>query len=283
MSAGSVASVPNAMRPDGEALLAAERAALRRKNLRVHGLQLAVLVLLIGGWELASYTVADPFMISRPSQVAALLAEWLAEGYLLEHLSITLLETVVGFIAGAIAGITLGLVLALSPTASRVLGPYVNAAYALPKVALAPLFVIWFGLGIEMKYVLAAIFVLFLTFFSTWNGARQVEVALVDTLRVMGGSRFEIVRRVMIPSALTWMFNGLRISFPQALIGAVLGEIIASRQGIGFVIQNSAAQFNTDGVFAAIMILTVMAVVADGLLALAQRRAFRWSPAGDRS
>jgi len=262
----------------GQQLLAAEAARIRRKRVVVHSLQVLLLAVVLGSWEICSRTIMDPFMVSSPSKIASQVWEWLGTGYLLEHVAITLRETAVGFVAGAVIGVALGILLANSQLASRVLNPYINAAYSLPKVALGPLFVVWFGLGIEMKYVMSAVFVVFLVFYSTWNGIASVSEDLVESLRVMGASRLQIVRRVMLPSALTWMFNGLRISFPQALIGAVVGEIIAANRGVGYVIENSAAQFNTTGVFAGILVLTIAAVIFDRLLTVVQDRVFKWNP-----
>ncbi|WP_432824609.1 ABC transporter permease [Dactylosporangium sp. CA-092794] len=275
--AGTIA--PAAAKPStGERLLAAEAARIRRRRTLVHSLQVLTLVVVLGAWEICSRTVMDPFMVSSPSKIGQQIWEWLGSGYLLEHVSITLEETAVGFVSGAVVGIVLGILLANSQLASKVLNPYINALYSLPKVALGPLFVVWFGLGVEMKYVMSAAFVVFLVFYSTWNGIAQVSEDLVESLRVMGASRMQIVRRVMLPSALTWMFSGLRISFPQALIGAVVGEIIAANRGVGYVIENSSAQFNTTGVFAGILVLTIAAVIFDRLLTMVQNRVFRWNP-----
>ena len=165
-----------------------------------------------------------------------------------------------GFIIGSVGGVVLGIWLGVSPFASRLLNPYLNALNALPKVALAPLFVLWFGLGIESKIALAAVLVLFLVFLNTFAGVREVDQDLIDGARLMRATRVQVIAKVIIPSAMSWVFAGLKISVPYALIGAVLGEMIAANRGLGYLVQFSGSQFDTAGVFAVLFVIALLAV-----------------------
>ena len=173
---------------------------------------------------------------------------------------------------GAILGVWLG----VSPFASRLLNPYLNALNALPKVALAPLFVLWFGLGIESKIALAAVLVLFLVFLNTFAGVREVDQDLIDGARLMRATRAQVIRKVIIPSAMSWVFAGLKISVPYALIGAVLGEMIAANRGLGYLVQFSGAQFDTAGVFAVLIVIALLAVALNFVVEIVQHRMERW-------
>jgi NitT/TauT family transport system permease protein len=150
----------------------------------------------------------------------------------------------------------------------------------LPKVALAPLFVLWFGLGVESKVALAAVLVLFLVFLNTYAGVREVDQDLIDGARLMRASRVQVITKVIIPSALSWVFAGLKISVPYALIGAVLGEMLAANQGLGYLVQYSGSQFDTAGVFAVLFVIALLAVVLNFLVELVQHRMQRWRVVG---
>lgn len=250
-----------------------------QRRWRVIAWQASVLVGVLALWEAATRSILDPFSFSRPSSILALGLQWVRTGYLPYHLLITLEETLLGFVLGAAAGLTLGVLLGLSQTVSSVLAPFINALYSLPKVALGPLLILWFGIAMTMKVILAAILAFFLVFYNTWSGVREVDVDLVDTLRVMGARPGHIVAKVIIPSALTWVFTGLRVSVPQALIGSVIGEIIASNRGLGYVIEYSAGQFNVTGVFVALLALMIISIALDAILAAVERRFGRWRAA----
>lgn len=234
--------------------------------------QVLMLAAFLGLWEYASGTWVRPFYISKPSLILDRLWGWIASGELWMHLAVTLQETLLGFFFGALAGFAAGLALGRSPFAARVLGPFIVAVNALPKVALAPLFILWFGIGLLMKVVLAVVIVFFLVFYNTFTGVQSVDGDLIAIVRTMGATRRQVVMKVMIPSALLWVFTGLRISIPYALIGAVVGEVFASNAGIGYLINSSAAQFDTAGVFAGLLVLTVLASLFTWLLGWVERR-----------
>jgi len=227
-------------------------------------------------WQGVSGRLVDNFFISNPIDVGRRLAEWTLDGSIFMHLWATVYATAVGFTIGAVIGAVLGIWLGVSPFASRLLNPYLNALNALPKVALAPLFVLWFGLGINSKIALAAVLVLFLVFLNTFAGVRQVDQDLIDGARLMRATRMQVIRKVIVPSALSWLFAGLRVSVPYALIGAVLGEMIASNRGLGYLVQFSGAQFDTAGVFAVLIVIALLAMALNFVVDIVQNRMERW-------
>jgi NitT/TauT family transport system permease protein len=235
-------------------------------------LGLAVLL----AWQGASGRLVDNFFISNPVDVAARLYAWTADGSIFRHIAATVYATGMGFVIGSVGGAILGVWLGVSPFASRLLNPYLNALNALPKVALAPLFVLWFGLGIESKIALAAVLVLFLVFLNTYAGVREVDQDLIDGARLMRATRAQVILKVIIPSAMSWVFAGLKIAMPYALIGAVLGEMIAANRGLGYLVQFSGSQFDTAGVFAVLFVIALLAVGLNYLVDMTQRRMERW-------
>jgi NitT/TauT family transport system permease protein len=235
---------------------------------------LGAAVLLV--WQGASGRLVDNFFISNPLDVGVRLYRWTVDGSIFAHIGATIYATALGFIIGSVGGAILGIWLGVSPFASRLLNPYLNALNALPKVALAPLFVLWFGLGIESKIALAAVLVLFLVFLNTFAGVREVDQDLIDGARLMRATRTQVVIKVIIPSAMSWVFAGLKIAMPYALIGAVLGEMIAANRGLGYLVQFSGSQFDTAGVFAVLFVIALLAVALNYLVELAQNRIERW-------
>ena len=227
-------------------------------------------------WEAASGRLIKPFWISSPSAIWAQLYAWVETGDLWMHMEITLTETVAGFVLGAVSGIGFGLALGLNKRLAAVLDPFIIAFYSLPKIALAPLFILWFGVGLASKIVLSTFVVFFLVFYNTYAGTLAVEQELVDVLRLMGATRWQIVRKVILPSVLLWIFTGMKISVPFALIGAVVGEMMASNKGLGYLIQASAGQYDTSGVFAALFVLMLIATGLHEMLKQSERLMLRW-------
>ena len=238
--------------------------------------QLALGLAILLMWQGASGRLVDNFFISNPIDVAARLYHWTADGSIFMHIVATVYATAMGFIIGSVGGALLGVWLGVSPFASRLLSPYLNALNALPKVALAPLFVLWFGLGIESKIALAAVLVLFLVFLNTFAGVREVDQDLIDGARLMRATRAQVILKVIIPSAMSWVFTGLKIAMPYALIGAVLGEMIAANRGLGYLVQFSGSQFDTAGVFAVLFVIALLAVALNYAVDAMQGRIERW-------
>ncbi|MUL41993.1 ABC transporter permease [Streptomonospora sp. PA3] len=245
--------------------------------------RIALIAGLIAVWQLAAGRIFDPSFTSRPSDIWTRLVEWNADGTLWMHSWITLQEVVYGYALGSAGGALLGFVLTSLPTVYRVLDPFIMALYAIPKVALAPLFIVWFGIEMDMKILLAAVTVFFLVFLNTAAGVREVDRGLIDAVRLMGGGPRDIALKVVLPASMTGMLTGLKVAIPYALIGAVIGELVASNRGLGYLISNSAAQFDTAGVFATLVVLSVIAAILNFLVGLLDHRVSRWKPAEART
>jgi sulfonate transport system permease protein len=227
-------------------------------------------------WQLVSGRFIDNFLISNPISIAMKLWAWTVSGSIFVHIWATVHATLVGFLIGSIGGVAGGFWLGLSPFLSRLLDPYIWAFNAVPKVALAPLFILWFGLGIESKIALAAILVVFLVFVNTYAGVREVDQDLIDGARLMRASRGQILMKVILPSSLAWIFVGLRIAVPFALIGAIIGEMIAANRGLGYLVQRSGSDFDTAGVFATLIVIALLAVIFNFVIGVVQAKLDRW-------
>ncbi len=243
---------------------------------RVLLLRTVTLVVALALWQALSGNLVDPFWISSPLAVGAKLWLWISTGVLFRHLLVTIEETAVGFIVGGVCGVVLGGLVAQSRILQRTIDPFVTAVYGIPKVALAPLFIMWFGIGLMPKFVLAGISVFFLVFFNTLAGAREVDSSMVDALRMMGARPAQIHRIVILPASFPFIFLGFKLGLPYGFVGAVAGEMMASNEGIGFLTQNSAGQYDTAGVFAALTALMTVTVLLDAGLARLERWVFRW-------
>lgn len=233
-------------------------------------------IVLLVIWQAASIWLIDPFFISSPIEVLARLWEWTRDGSIFLHIWATLYATFLGFIIGSVAGVIGGIWLGMSPFVSRLLNPYIWAFNALPKVALAPLLILWFGLGIQSKVALAAVLVVFLVFVNTFSGVREVDRDLIDGVRLMKAKRSQILMKVILPSAMSWIFVGLKSALPFALIGVIIGEMIASNRGLGYLVQRAGSEFDTAGAFAALTIIAVIAAVLNELVQAVQSRLERW-------
>jgi NitT/TauT family transport system permease protein len=221
--------------------------------------RLALVLVLLTMWEVLP-TKALRFWMSGPVEIIARLWSWILDGSLWENLGATLLAMVLGYAIGTGAGIVLGLLFGFLPRVHRVLSPYITALYAMPKIALAPLFIITLGIGIESKVALVAITVFFLVLNSTLDGVRNVDRDLVRSLALMGATRIEVISKVLIPATLPWIFTGMRISVRYAFTNTLLAELIASNSGIGYMIEYYSGIFDATGTYAAILVLVIMSV-----------------------
>lgn len=246
---------------------------VRYHNWVVNGGRVALLVIIFALWQTLPL---DPIIFSSPIAVYHQLVSWMQDGTLWSNTLITLEETLLGLLAGAAAGIGFGLLIGPLQILGRILDPFILAVYSIPKVALAPLFIVWFGIGLDMKVILGAITVFFIVFYNTIAGVRNVDADLIDAVRLMGGNSRQLMFKVIIPSAMGWILTGLRIAIPYALIGAVIGELVASNVGLGYLIDASAAVFNTAGVFAALLVLTVFATLLNQIVTVLDKRMSRW-------
>lgn len=244
-------------------------------------LRVALFILFLIVWYIASFIVPNPMFISTPAAVWEQLVEWVVDGTIVFHSWITIQEVAMGYVIGVLTGAVAGFILASIHLIYDVFEPFMMALYSIPKVALAPLFIVWFGIGIDMKIILAAVSVFFLVFLNTASGVREVDRGLIDAVRLMGGSKRDVALKVVLPASMAGLLTGLKVSIPYALIGAVIGELVASNRGLGYLINDSAAQFNTAGVFAAVAVLTVLAMLLNGVVALISSRTNRWKPLGE--
>lgn len=233
-------------------------------------------------WEYASGRLIAPLYVSSPSAVAARLATMLADGSLPRHAAITAFEAGAGFLCGAAAGIATGIALGRARLLAEVLDPFLLGFYSLPKVALAPLFVMWFGIDVGMKIIFAAVVVFFLVFLSTYSGVRNVSKELVTIYRLMGASEAQLVSKVVLPAALTWVFSGLRLSAPYALVGAIIAELIAANRGLGYLVENATTQFDTAGAFAAVFGILVLSAGLNVLIKFAERKLMPWQSVNEQ-
>ncbi|MFZ3592201.1 ABC transporter permease [Streptomyces sp. BH104] len=266
---------------------AEERArAARRRRAVVLLSRAALLVLVLGVWEWFSRAgIIDPFNFSMPSKIWDQIQQWALhgtpQGSLLEQIWYTLYEALLGWVIGVIGGVVLGIALGRVRFLADVMGPYIKVLNALPRIVLAPIFLIWFGLGPASKVASAVVLVFFPVFFNAFQGAREVDRHLIDHARILGARDRQVTFQVVIPAATSWIFTSLHVSFGFALIGAIVGEYIGATKGIGLLVSASQGTFNSAGVYAAMVILAVVALLAEGLLTFLENRLFRWKPAGN--
>jgi NitT/TauT family transport system permease protein len=249
-------------------------------------LRIAALVVLVLLWQFLAgkpghgIAIVDKFWVSRPSDIVARLQRWVSDGTLWFQLEITLREMVIGFAIGGTVAIATGFVLARNRVLARLIDPFMIAFYSIPKLAMAPLFILWFGIGLQPKIVLVTTVVYFLVFVNTYAGFRDVDQELIDTVRLMGASRRDVFTKVVLPSAIPWIFTGLKLAVPNALIGAIVGEIMASNRGLGFLLMNAQGQFDTAGVMAVIVLLMVMGWLINEGVNRAEGHLLRWKVVG---
>ena len=241
--------------------------------------QLALLVGLVVVWQITTQRGwVDPFFFSRPSAIGARVAEWFVQGSIYRHLWTTALETVLAFVAGAGFGVAFGFAFARNPALSGLFDPYLKIANALPRVVLAPIFTLWFGLGILSKVAFGVTLVFFIVFFNTYQGIREVDRNIINNTRMLGANERDLVRHVLMPSAMVWILSSLHTSVGLALVGAVVGEYLGSARGLGYVIAQAEGTFDTTGVFAGMTVLAAFTLVVDLLVTLVERRLLAWKP-----
>jgi NitT/TauT family transport system permease protein len=248
------------------------RAALPSRPV-LAGLQLGSLVVLFGLWyELVKLEVLPVFFFGDPILVLQQIVDWFMSGEIFTHLVATLSETVLAFIIGVLSGVMGGLWLGLSPLAAALSDPYIKAFNAMPRVILAPIFIVWFGLGIWSKVALGVTLVFFVVFFNVFQGVREVSPVILANSRMLGANKRQLLLTVYVPSALSWVFSSLHTSVGMAFVGAVVGEYLGSARGIGYLILQAESTFDVNAVFAGILVLTVFALLLDTGVSLAEKR-----------
>jgi len=247
-------------------------------------------VLLIGGVLAFWYAMTTPGLVSdafakntafffgKPYEVAKVVVDWFISGKIYPHLGITLIETLLAFAAGSLLGLLVGLWLALSPTASALAEPYITALNAMPRVILAPIFAVWFGLGITSKVALGVTLVFFIVFFNVYQGVKEVSPVVLANTRMLGASQRQLLRHIYLPSATSWVFSSLHTSVGMAFVGAVVGEYLGSAKGVGYLILQAEGVFDINTVIAGIVVLTLFALLLDFAVTKIEARLLVWRP-----
>jgi NitT/TauT family transport system permease protein len=255
--------------------------------MRLRTLQILVLALLVVAWYVLTAPGLIPpfyfeqdnraaFFFGEPQKVFWVIVDWFASGEIFGHLAVTLLETALGFAIGSAFGLGIGLWLALSPTASAVMDPYIKGFNSMPRVVLAPIFAVWFGLGIWSKVALGVTLVFFVVFFNVYQGVREVSPNLIANARMLGASPRQLLRSIYLPSAMSWVFASLHNAV--GLVGAVVGEYLGSARGVGYLILQAEGTFDINTVFAGILVLTAFALLLDAAVGAVEHRLMTWQP-----
>jgi NitT/TauT family transport system permease protein len=280
--------------PDPDAAVPQTASTARRPSLRSSPARLALYhALLLGGLFLFWYLMTEPglippfyfddptrakFFFGQPLEVFKRIWSWFSGGSIYLHLGVTLLETLLAFAIGTLLGLVLGLWLALAPTASTLADPYIKAMNAMPRVILAPIFAVWFGLGITSKVVFGVTLVFFIVFFNVYQGVKEVSPVVLANARMLGASGKQLLRHVYLPSATSWVFSSLHTSVGLAFVGAVVGEYLGSARGVGYLIHQAEGVFDIDTVFAGILVLTIFALILDFAVTKIESKLLVWRP-----
>jgi NitT/TauT family transport system permease protein len=279
----SLAAVFQPGTSDAEIEAAAAQATRKRKN-AVYFWRWFILAIFLGGWELAvSLKWMDVFFFSSPVAIAARLKEWIvegtSEGSLWYHLWVTMEESLLGFFSGSIAGIVAGIALGRNKMLADVFSIYIKVINSVPRVVLAPIFIMIFGLGLTSKVALSFVMVFFVVFSNAFQGVVEADRNLLANAQILGAKGWQLTRSVVIPSAMSWIFASLHVSFGFAIVGAIVGEFVGARYGIGLLINVAKGSFDAAGMYAAIVIIMVVALAAEYLMTLIENRLAKWRPA----
>ena len=253
-------------------------------RLKLTLLQILVAVVSLGIWHMfTTYPVfgkmlLPPFFFSNPLDVAQQIVKWFATGVIWKHLYVTLMEAMLAFAIGSVGGVLVGFWFARQPRTAAVFDPYVKMANALPRVVLAPIFTLWFGLGIWSKVALGITLVFFIVFFNVYQGVKEVSPVVLANARMLGASQRQLLRQVYLPSATSWVFSSLHTSVGLAFVGAVVGEYLGSSQGVGYLILQAEGSFDINTVMAGILVLTAFALVLDEAVGRIEKHLMKWQP-----
>jgi len=240
-------------------------------------MQFALIAVFLIVWEISARNkVIDPFYVSTPSRIAKYVLIWFNEGILFKHLWVTLSEAAVGLIAGMILGLVFGFLFAASRLIDAFLQPFISILNALPRIAFAPLIILWFGFGFLSKVVIVISLVFFVVFFNTYQGFKEVSPILLKNARVLGANRYLVIRHIYLPATMTWIFTSLRLSVGYSIVAAIVGEYIGASAGIGFLIDSAQAMFDSTGVMAGLTVLTLTVGVIDFIVRRVEQYFAKW-------
>jgi len=257
--------------------------SIKRRKQTVLFWQIAILVATLGLWELSSTMLwIDPFFYASPSAIAERLYDWAlngtTEGSLWYNLWVTMQEALIGFFAGSITGVFVGVGLGRNRFLSDIFSVYIKAINSIPRVVLAPIFIMIMGLGLPSKVALAFIMVFFVVFANAFQGVREADRNMIANARILGASNWQVTRNVIVPSAMSWIFASLHVSFGFAIIGAIVGEFVGARFGIGQLISIAKGTFDAAGMFAAIILVMIFTLVAEAIMTVIENRLAKWRP-----
>lgn len=262
---------------------------MQRKGFQIRIWQWGLLAaIFVFWWAMTKPGLIPAFFFSDDSQAAFFFGEpviilqriwdWFAGGEIYSHLGVTLYETVMAFVIGTIAGLAVGLWLALSPVAAAVADPFIKGFNSMPRVILAPIFAVWFGLGPASKIALGFTLVFFIVFFNVYQGVREVNPNVLASAKMLGATRRQLLRYVYLPSAMSWFFSSLHTSVGMAFVAAVIGEYLGSAEGVGYLILQAETTFDMNTVMAGILVLTACALILDRIVTEVEKRLMRWQP-----
>ncbi|MGW2863604.1 ABC transporter permease [Streptomyces sp. NPDC001205] len=261
---------------------AARRAARRRLAVVWTG-RVGLAALVIGGWQaFTAWGIVDPFFFGQPSGIWQRLVDLFQHGTefgsFYQNIWTTLQEALAGFAVGALTGVIFGVALGQSPLLADILGPYIKMVNAIPRIVLGSIFIVAFGIGVLPKILLAAVLVFFIVFFNAFQGVREVDRNILANATVLGASQTQIIRHVIVPSALTWIIASLHSAFGFAIVGALVGEVLGAQSGLGLVIKTAQNNFDPNGVFATMLVISVIVLGAEWLISKLERRLLSWRP-----
>lgn len=262
---------------------AAARSAVRRRTASVWAARIGLAVFVLGGWQaFTAWGIVDPFFFGQPSGIAKRLVDLFRHGTefgsFYSNIWTTIQEALVGFALGAVTGVVFGVALGQSRFLADVLGPYIKMVNAIPRIVLGSIFIVAFGIGVLPKILLAAVLVFFIVFFNAFQGVREVDRNILANTRVLGASQLQIIRHVTVPSALTWIIASLHSAFGFAIVGALVGEVLGAQSGLGLVIKTAQNNFDPDGVFATMLVISVIVLGAEWLIGKLEHRLLSWRP-----
>lgn len=258
----------------------------RHKQLVLFG-QAGIFLFIVVGWQVSALTgFIDPFFFGSPWGICVKLYIWAlngtAYGSFWLQIWVTLEESILGFIVGVTSGVFFGVLLGEVPYLADVIGPYIKIVHALPRIVLGSIFVMWLGLGLPSKVLLAAVLVFFVVFFHAFQGVRSVDRNLIANARILGASRLQVMRPVVFPSAMTWIIASLHVALGFSIIGAIVGEFLGSQRGLGLVIATAQNTFDANGVFGAMLVIGALALNAEWVMSKVEKRLLAWQPNNTR-
>lgn len=253
-------------------------------SVKANAFRIVLITTSLALWEsIARYKLVDPFYISQPSQIFTDLRQLFITGEVFQHLAITLQEALFGLAIGTVLGIVIGFILGKIDLLAKVFEPIITALYGIPKLALAPMFILWFGIGLESKVFLSLLMVFFLVFFNTFSGVRDVDPNLIGAVKLMGANDRQILRKVVLPSCIPWILAGVRGGLGASLLGALVGEYIGASAGLGWMIQYATGVYEVDRVMSCIVILLVIGLLLNMGLKSLEQRLLKWRPVAELS